>query len=109
MDLVFLPCGCTVAADTHILHLVEEHMIECPWCHATFDTDDVQRWAYYCLTESVTPMAHFSEQPPVYLHHHDLVEVTGRRCQCGAMLLRECATREIRHPLPADTIQRLWS
>lgn len=75
------PCGCTV----EVGHLVFScHVVECPWCKATFGDADFVEWsipAAVMLEEAPKPLIKFG---------NILMEAMGHCHECRAPLAREC-------------------
>jgi len=84
LNLIPLPCSCAVEAKTVRQH---EHrsVLECPWCGATFTTQQFAEWLFAGVPRPV-----FLELGPMDLLTYEgkFLEVVAK-CGCGDLIVRE--------------------
>lgn len=78
-----MPCGCVIENENPPGR--QGNVIECPWCGATFDLDEMCEW-FQCSTE-----VWVGKYRPILQFGPCLLEVT-RRCECGGTIVRECGS-----------------
>ena len=100
--IVPLPCGCVT--EIKMLRAYEAKtmwpnaIIECPWCRSTFFATEFKLWIE---ADVQRPLVMSRPPRPLLWDGDKFFESTGRRCGCGAPILRR-SDGEMIHYSPED-------
>lgn len=109
MQILYLPCGCVVDGDHPATASDNELYLECRWCGATIDCEDLGPWLEQVMFgEILMPFAHQRARRVFALNGLFVVELCGE-CGCGLPYVRESRKRqpELIHLRPGDVLEQL--
>lgn len=109
MQILYLPCGCVVDGDHPATMVDDVPYLECRWCGATIDCQDLDIWiGQVMFGEILMPFAHNRARKVFSLNGRFIVELYGE-CGCGAPYVRESRKHqpELIHLRPGDVLEQL--